>query len=88
MSRLSRSNLGMSLLDLNTIQSFKHNPTMYVELVGNALFSPMVLNYAPKEKRFQQIIKRLEKIPTLCRAGEDQPGGCSGGVEPCGARGE
>src|SRR6185295_2435338 len=37
----------------------------YVELAGNALFSPYVLNYAPKDQRFQHIIKRLEKFPAL-----------------------
>jgi uncharacterized protein (DUF885 family) len=57
--------LGLSLLELNTIQSYKHNPTIYVELAGNALFSPYMLNYAPKEKRFQQITRRLEKMPAL-----------------------
>ena len=57
--------LGLALLDLNTIQSFRHNPTIYVELAGNALFSPYMLNYAPKEKRFQQITRRLEKMPAL-----------------------
>ena len=57
--------VGLALLDLNTIQSFKHNPTIYVELVGNALFNPYMLNYAPKEKRFQQIVRRMEKIPAL-----------------------
>src|SRR5262249_35730596 len=43
----------------------KHNPTVYVELAGNALFTPSVLEYAPKEKRFGHIIKRLEKLPAL-----------------------
>src|SRR5580704_12635496 len=57
--------VGLALLDLNTIQSFKHNPTVYVELAGNALFNPYMLNYAPKEKRFQHIVKRLEKMPAL-----------------------
>ncbi len=57
--------VGLSLLDLNTIQSYKHNPTIYVELAGNALFNPYMLNYAPKEKRFQQIARRLEKMPAL-----------------------
>ncbi len=60
-----KDSLGLSLLDLNTIQSYKHNPTIYVELAGNALFNPYMLNYAPKEKRFQQITRRLEKMPAL-----------------------
>ncbi len=60
-----KNNLELALLDLNTIQSYKHNPTVYVELAGNALFNPYVLNYAPKEKRFRQIAKRLEAMPVL-----------------------
>ena len=55
----------MSLLELDKIQSYRHNPTVYVELVGNALFNPFVLEYAPIEKRYGQIIQRLQKIPAL-----------------------
>jgi len=60
-----RNNIGVSLLELDTIQNYRHNPTVYVELVGNALFAPFMLNYAPADVRFQHIIKRLEKIPAL-----------------------
>ncbi|HSR05925.1 MAG TPA: DUF885 domain-containing protein [Bryobacteraceae bacterium] len=59
------SNTGLCLLELNTIQSFKHNPTVYVELVGNALFTPYMLNYAPLEQRFDHITSRLAKVPVL-----------------------
>ena len=54
-----------ALLELDTIQSYQHNPTVYVELAGNALYTPYVLNYAPLDARFGHIIKRLEKIPAL-----------------------
>jgi len=60
-----KSNAGLCLLELNTIQSFKHNPTVYVELLGNALFAPYMLNYAPVEQRFDHITHRLEKVPAL-----------------------
>jgi len=60
-----KSNAGLCLLELNTIQSFRHNPTVYVELVGNALFTPYMLNYAPIEQRFDHITSRLEKVPRL-----------------------
>jgi len=63
--QILRNNVGVSLLELDTIQSYHHNPTVYVELVGNALFAPLVLNYAAPDVRFQHIIKRLEKIPAL-----------------------
>ena len=60
-----KSNIALSLLELDSIQSYKHNPTVYVELAGSALFAPFVLNYAPVEKRFEHITKRLEKMPAL-----------------------
>lgn len=59
------NNVKLSLYELDTLQSYKHNPTVYVELAGNALFSPFVLTYAPAERRFQQIIARLQRMPAL-----------------------
>src|ERR1700756_2436335 len=35
-----KNNIDLALLDLDTIQSYKHNPTVYVELAGNALYTP------------------------------------------------
>ena len=61
-----KSNTGpVCLLEINSIKSFKHNPTVYVELVGSALFPPYMLNYAPIEQRFGSITHRLEKVPAL-----------------------
>ncbi|MEQ1949337.1 MAG: DUF885 domain-containing protein [Bryobacteraceae bacterium] len=60
-----KNNLALSLLELDTIQSYKHNPTIYVELIGNALFSESVLEYAPKAERMRHITKRIEQIPAL-----------------------
>jgi hypothetical protein len=33
-------------LDVEEVQSYRHNPTVYVELIGNALYTPYVLLYA------------------------------------------
>jgi len=55
----------LAVLDLVEIQSFAHNPALYVETLGNALFTPFVLEYAPKEQRLQHIIARLQKTPLL-----------------------
>jgi uncharacterized protein (DUF885 family) len=63
--QIIQNSIDLSLLDLQQIQSYRHNPTTYVELVGNALFNPFVLEYAPFDTRFQQIIQRLSQIPTL-----------------------
>jgi uncharacterized protein (DUF885 family) len=57
--------VNLALLDLDKIHSFDHNPTVYVELVGNALFNPFVLEYAPLDTRYRAIIARLQKVPTL-----------------------
>ena len=57
--------LELALLDLDVIQSYRTNPTLYVELAGNALYEPFVLEYAPKPERFRHIIARLKRIPAL-----------------------
>jgi len=51
----------LSLLDLQQIQSYRHNPTIYVELVGNALFSPFVLEYAPLDTRYRQLFSGFRR---------------------------
>jgi uncharacterized protein (DUF885 family) len=63
--RIINNNLALTLLELNTIQSYKHNPTIYVELAGNALFAPYTLKYASREVRYQHIMRRMEKLPAL-----------------------
>lgn len=55
----------LALLELDTLQAYRHNPTVYVELAGSALFNPFVLEYAPLEQRYGHIIARLEKLPAL-----------------------
>jgi uncharacterized protein (DUF885 family) len=62
---LIHDNLTLQLAELTTLESYKHNPTLYVELVGNALFTPFVLEYATMEERYKHIIARLQKIPAL-----------------------
>jgi len=60
-----RDLVALTLLELDTIQNWRHNPTVYVELIGNALFSPYVLEYAPKPERYRHIVARLKKVPAL-----------------------
>jgi uncharacterized protein (DUF885 family) len=63
--QILQNQASLALLDLREIHSFRHNPTVYVELVGNALFNPFVLEYAPIETRYQHIVQRLFKVPAL-----------------------
>ncbi len=53
----------LSLLEMDVIQSYKHNPTIYVESLGNALFTPYSLTYSKEDLRFYSIVRRLELVP-------------------------
>ena len=55
----------LALLDLRELRTAQHNPAMYVETLGNALFGPYVLDYAPKPDRFRSIIARLRQVPVF-----------------------
>jgi uncharacterized protein (DUF885 family) len=57
--------ISLALLELADIQNYRHNPTLYVELIGNALYSVYTLQYAGLETRYQHIISRLRGIPAL-----------------------
>ena len=55
--------ISLALLETDEIHNSLHNPTVYVETLGNALFSPFVVEYAPLPARLRSIIARLEKVP-------------------------
>jgi uncharacterized protein (DUF885 family) len=55
--------IALNLLELDRIQNYKHNPTVYVELVGGALFQPLTDEYAPQDVRLGHILSRIEAIP-------------------------
>ena len=61
--------VALALLDYEETQSYLHNPTLYVEMAGNGLFTPLSVNYAPLPTRIKQIIARLQKLPLLLDQG-------------------
>jgi uncharacterized protein (DUF885 family) len=61
--RLIDDQIALSLLEFEHIQSYKHNPTGYVELIGNAMFLPLTQEYASKEVRVGDVISRIGQIP-------------------------
>jgi uncharacterized protein (DUF885 family) len=63
--RIVRNNVGLNLLELDTVQGYRHNPTIYVELIGNGLYTPYVQYYAPAALRFRDVISRLRGLPML-----------------------
>jgi uncharacterized protein (DUF885 family) len=61
--RLIDDQIALNLLDFEHIQSYKHNPTGYVELIGNAIFLPLTQEYASKEVRVGDVMLRIGQIP-------------------------
>src|SRR5580704_12722502 len=61
--RLIDDQIALNLLEFQKIQNYKHNPTVYVELLGNGLFLPLTQAYASKEVRVGDVISRIGQIP-------------------------
>src|ERR1035438_147560 len=63
--RIIQDQLALRLLDCEESQTNVHTPAMYVELPGNALFTPLTLEYAPLPERIRHIVARLKILPLL-----------------------
>jgi uncharacterized protein (DUF885 family) len=61
--RLIDDQIALNLLELDRIQNYKHNPTVYVELLGGALFQPLTDDYAPDDVRLSHILSRIAASP-------------------------
>jgi uncharacterized protein (DUF885 family) len=57
--------IGLNLLELDRIQNYKHNPTVYVELLGSALFQPLTDEYAAEDVRLSDVLSRVAATPTF-----------------------
>ena len=57
--------IGLNLLEFDKIQSYRHNPTVVVELIGNALFLPLTQSYASHDVRIGHVLSRVRQIPRL-----------------------
>ncbi len=71
-SRLIDDQIGLNLLELQKIQNYKHNPTFYVELIGNGLFLPLTQEYASQEVRVGDVISRIQQIPRFLEQAKSQ----------------
>jgi len=70
--RLIDDQISLALLELEQIKNYKHNPTVYVELLGNGLFLPLTQDYAPKEVRVGHVISRIGQIPRFLEQAKAQ----------------
>ena len=68
--RLIDDQIALNLLEFEHIQSYKHNPTGYVEMIGNAMFLPLTQEYASKEVRVGRCHLAHRPDSALHRAGE------------------
>jgi uncharacterized protein (DUF885 family) len=70
--RLIDDQISLGLLELEKIQNYKHNPTVFVELLGNGLFLPLTQDYASKEVRVGHVISRIGEIPRFLEQAKSQ----------------
>src|SRR5580700_2984165 len=64
-SQLIDDQIGLNLLEFDKIQNYRHNPTVPVELIGNALFLPLTQDYASHDIRVGHVLSRVNAIPLL-----------------------
>jgi uncharacterized protein (DUF885 family) len=69
---LLNDQIALNLLELEHVQGYKHNPTVYVELIGNALFLPLSQDYASKDVRLSDVVSRIAQIPRLVDQAKEQ----------------
>jgi uncharacterized protein (DUF885 family) len=70
--RLIDDQISLSLLEFDRIQNYKHNPTVYVELLGGALFQPLTDAYAPEEIRLGHVLARVAATPRFLEQARSQ----------------
>jgi uncharacterized protein (DUF885 family) len=70
--QLMDDQIALSLLEWDRIQNYKHNPTVYVELLGGALFQPLTDDYAPEEVRLGHILSRMAASPRFLDQAREQ----------------
>ena len=56
------------LLDLETLETWRHNPMNYVSVPGGAIDNLMKRNFAPAAERLRSVIARLKGIPRMIAA--------------------
>lgn len=59
-----------TLLDIETLQQYKHNPDAYTGLASNSIFILISRNFAPLETRIKYAIARERAIPAMLKQGE------------------
>src|SRR5213594_3787752 len=67
-SEILEGQIRAELLDLETLETWRHNPMNYVSLPGAAIDNLMKRNFAPADERLRSVIARLNGIPKMIAA--------------------
>ncbi len=70
--RVMENRIARATFDLEKERDFTTNPGFYVRVLGNALFTPLVVEYAPANDRYADIIARLGEVPTVLQQAQAQ----------------
>ena len=62
------SQIKAELLDIETLQTWRHNPMNYVGLPGGTIDGLMKRNFAPPAERLRSMVSRLKGVPALMKA--------------------
>src|SRR5215510_7961700 len=62
------SQIKAELLDIETLQTWRHNPMNYVGLPGGSIDGLMKRNFAPPAERLRSMVSRLKGVPVLMEA--------------------
>jgi len=67
-AEILRDQIRAELLDLETLQTWRHNPMNYVYLPGGAIDNLMKRSFAPPAERLRSVISRLKGVPAMIAA--------------------
>jgi uncharacterized protein (DUF885 family) len=62
---LLRNNIESTLFQLDVLQSYRHRPQDYVEMIGSGLFFPLTSTDGTEQARLTAVLARMEKIPRV-----------------------
>src|SRR5215831_13596580 len=62
------SQIKAELFDLETLQTWRHNPMNYIGLPGGSIDGLMKRNFAPPADRLRSMVSRLKGVPALMEA--------------------
>ncbi|NHO34020.1 DUF885 domain-containing protein [Acetobacter fallax] len=66
------ADIDKELIENERVQSFRHNPDVYISLATNALYSLIDRDFAPLSIRMKDLISRENQIPAMLATGEKQ----------------